>query len=248
MHRSVYILVVMLFLSAGLHAQYMDYGIKGGLNIGTPYGVAEEGATGSPGIGPLIGMFFKYNLSDKWAVHGDFSYSFKGSSFDTPVSGDTLYEWTQKHPTHPGTDTTYYAQTTYEGYVDGEYANWYFDIPVYISYRLSRSFIIFGGAQVSYLVKGKNKGSADIIVGDPKSPYTKVYGEPFDQSNELNTWDYGLILGTQLEGKKRLNLGISLTCGLGSIYHKNYKYIDNVIRNIYLQTFLGFRINGSSAK
>ena len=35
----------------------------------------------------------------------------------------------------------------------------------------------------------------------------------------------------------------SLTTGLRSIYRKNYKYIDGVVRNIYLQTFVQFRIS-----
>ncbi|MBU2652145.1 MAG: PorT family protein [Bacteroidetes bacterium] len=233
----------LILLSYSALTQDLDYGLKGGFNIGTPYGVAEEGAKGSPGVGPLIGMYFKYNLNSKWAIHGDVHYSYKGSSFDTPVSGDTLYRWTGTVG-YPPRDTSYYVETIYSGRVDGVYANWYFDIPLYISYRIGKRFLLLGGGQLSYLVKGKNSGTADIIVGDPKSPYTHVYDEPFDQSQELNTWDYSGIFGTIFESSRRINVGLTATVGLSSIYKKNYKYLDKAVRNIYLQAFLEFKING----
>ncbi len=101
---------------------------------------------------------------------------------------------------------------------------------------------MFGG-YVSYLIDGKNTGSADIEVGDPRHPFTTVTDEPFDQSSELNKWDYGLLLGTTYVTKRRMNFGLSVTTGLRSVYRNNYKYIDGVVRNVYMQTFVQFRIN-----
>ena len=242
MKKTGIVIFAFLFLTFQATSQDLDWGLKGGFSIGTPYGVAEEGAKGSPGVGPLLGLYFKYYLSEKWAVHGDVHYTYKGSKFDTPVSGDTLYKWTGTVG-YPPRDTSYFVETTYSGRVDGVYANWYFDIPVYVSYKVSKRFILLTGLQLSYLVEGKNSGSADIIVGDPKSPYTKVYDEPFDQSQELNPWDYSIIIGSIFEGSRRINVGLTATVGLGSIYKKNYKYLDNAVRNIYLQAFLGFKIN-----
>ncbi|HSG67846.1 MAG TPA: hypothetical protein VK994_04005, partial [Bacteroidales bacterium] len=77
--RPVYILAIIAWLSLGsLYAQEMEFGLKGGLNIGTPYGVAEKGASGSLGVGPLIGITFAYDLGARWALHGEFLYSQKG--------------------------------------------------------------------------------------------------------------------------------------------------------------------------
>lgn len=244
MNRLLLALICTFIISQAV-TQDLDYGVKAGLNIGTPYMKPEKGASGTPGIGPLFGVFSKYYLSDKWAIHLELFYSAKGSNFKTPVSGDTLYERTWHiGPPNGGYDTTTKIPTIYEGTVEGSYGNRYLDIPLLLSYRVGKKMLLMFGPQFSYLLKGKNTGDADIIVGDPESPFTKVNDEPFDQSHELNRWDYSILIGTQYEGKKLFNLGISLTTGLGSIYNKNYKYLDKAVRNIYLQAYLGFRIRG----
>ena len=238
MRQLVLTVFVACLLSQAI-AQEFNFGLKGGANIGTPYGVAEKGSKGMVGVGPLIGAFFKYQLKDRWAVHADFQYSFKGARFDTPVSGDTVYEYLTITPndTIPSK-----AFTSYRGRVEGKFANKYFDVPVYVSYQVGKRSLLLAGFQISYLIDGGNYGSADIEVGDSKHPFTYVENEPFDQSDELRTWDYAIIIGTIYEGKRRVNLGATFTYGLTSIYNKNYKYLDNVVRNLYLQLFLGFKI------
>lgn len=233
-------LVIMLWLFLGIaQAQEMEFGLKGGVNIGTPYGVAEKGATGSPGIGPLIGMYFAYDMGNRWTLNGEFLYSVKGAKFSTPVSGDTIYRYNTITPTDTIPSSVH---TIYRGWVDGKFDNRYIDIPLFVSYRLSQRFKLNFGGYFSYLLKGYNAGSADIEVGDPDSPFTSVTDEPFDQSSELHNWDYGLLLGATYITDRRINFGASMTTGLRTIYEKNYKYIDGVVRNIYLQAFIQFSI------
>lgn len=240
--------VVLLCFSFGpLQAQEMNFGIKGGINIGTPIGVAEKGASGSVGVGPLLGVYFKYDLASRWSISADFMYSYKGSKFNTPVSGDTIYKYNTISPA-PYYDTIpSEANTFYRGTVDGKFDNRYIDVPIYASYSLSNRFLLNFGGYVSYLVSGKNTGFADIEVGDPASPFTTVEDEPFDQSDGLATWDYGALLGATYVTKHRLNFGISVTTGLRSVYKNNYKYIDGVVRNVYMQTFVQFRLNNKNS-
>ncbi len=238
--RPILLTAIVLWLCTGmLPAQEMEFGLKGGLNIGTPVGASEKGASGSLGIGPMLGMYFAYDLGTKWALHGEFLYSYKGSKFRTPVSGDTVYRYNTITPTDTIPSE---AHTIYRGWVDGKFDNKYIDIPLYASYKLSQRFLLTFGGYISYLVDGKNTGSADIEVGDPDHPFTTVTDEPFDQSSELNNWDYGLLLGTTYMTKRRINFGVSLTTGLRSIYRNNYKYIDGVVRNVYMQTFMQFNL------
>jgi len=223
-----------------MQAQDMEFGLKGGLNIGTPIGAAEKGASGSLGVGPLLGMYFAYDLGTRWAIHGEFLYSYKGAKFRTPVSGDTVYRYNTITPTDTIPSE---AHTIYNGWVDGQFDNRYLDVPIYASYTLSQRFYLMFGGYVSYLLNGSNTGSADIEVGDPNHPFTTVTDEPFDQSSELSKIDYGLLFGTTYMTKHRINVGVSLTAGLKSIYQQNYQYIDGVVRNVYLQTFIQFRLN-----
>ncbi len=238
--RPIYILAIVLWLFPGImNAQEMEFGLKGGVNLGTPYGVAEKGASGSLGVGPLIGITFAYDLAPRWGLHGEFLYSQKGAKFHTPVSGDTIYRYNTITPidTIPTE-----AHTIYHGWVDGKFSNQYFDIPLYASYDVSRRFMLMFGGYLSYLISGNNTGSADIVVGDPESPFTEVNDEPFDQSQELNQWDYGVLFGATYLTGRRVNFGASVTTGLRSIYKNNYKYIDGVVRNIYLQAFVHFSV------
>lgn len=238
--RPVILIAIMAWLCIGnIQAQEMEFGLKGGVNIGTPYGVAEKGASGSLGIGPLIGMTFAYDLGSKWSIHGEFLYSQKGAKFRTPVSGDTVYRYNTITPTDTIPSEVY---TIYRGWVDGKFDNKYIDIPLYASYDISRRFMLMFGGYFSYLIEGLNVGTADIEVGDPAHPFTTVTDEPFDQSSELNQWDYGVLIGATYVTQRRINFGASLTTGLRSIYHNNYKYIDGVVRNIYLQTFVHFSL------
>lgn len=233
-------LAVLLSLWVGVaEAQQMEFGLKGGLNIGTPYGVAEKGASGSLGVGPLIGMYFAYDMGNRWTLNGEFLYSMKGAKFNTPVSGDTIYRYNTITPTDTIASEVH---TIYRGTVDGKFDNKYLDIPLFASYQVSRRFKLNIGGYFSYLLDGNNSGTADIEVGDPNSPFTSVTGEPFDQSDELHQWDYGFLFGATYITDRRINFGASMTTGLRTIYEKNYKYIDGVVRNIYLQAFVQFSV------
>lgn len=238
--KPILVIAILAWLCIGnIEAQQMEFGLKGGLNIGTPYGVAEKGASGSLGVGPMIGMTFAYDLGSRWTIHGEFLYSQKGAKFHTPVSGDTIYRYNTITPedTIPSE-----VHTIYNGVVDGKFDNKYIDIPLYASYAVSRRVRLLFGGYFAYLLEGQNTGSADIQVGDPAHPFTTVTNEPFDQSSGLNNWDYGAIIGATYITERRINFGLSLTTGLRSIYENNYKYIDGVVRNIYLQTYVQFSL------
>jgi hypothetical protein len=238
--RPILLTATLLWLCIfSMQGQQMNFGLKGGLNIGTPVGVAEKGAKGSVGIGPMLGMYFAYDLGGKWTLHGEFLYSYKGSTFHTPVSGDTIYRYNTITPTDTIPSEVY---TSYSGWVDGKFDNRYLDIPIYASFDVSKRFALMFGGYVSYLLSGKNVGTADIEVGDPAHPFTTVTDEPFDQSNGLNKWDYGLLFGFYYMTERRIDFGLSVTTGLRSIYENNYKYIDGVVRNVYMQPFVMFRI------
>jgi len=241
--RPIIFLAILAWLCVGnIQAQVMEFGLKGGVNIGTPVGAAEKGASGSLGIGPLIGMTWAYHFGEKWSAHGEFLYSQKGAKFNTPVSGDTIYRQPPENPE----DEPIEVHTMYNGFVDGKFDNKYIDVPLYASYRLSKSFLLMFGGYVSYLLEGHNSGSADIEVGDPAHPFTTVIDEPFDQSSEINQWDYGLLLGTSYMTGRRISFGMNLTTGLRSIYKNNYKYIDGVVRNVYLQTYVQFSLSNNN--
>jgi hypothetical protein len=234
--RIIIIILVLLWSQANIYSQTINYGVTGGLTAGTPYGNAEEGATGKPGKGTMFGFFLKYKLSDRVRIQSELFYSYKGASFETPISGDTTYQQVIL-------GTTYYIPTSYSGRVKGIFGNQYFDLPVLLTIKLNKRFYFLIGPQLSYLYKGKNKGKADLKIGDdPNNPYTTVTDEPFDQSDQINRWDYGIAGGFNYEANKRLNFNLKMTSGLRSIYKDSYTLTNGTVRNVYMQCSLDYRI------
>lgn len=234
--RIFIVLFLFYFVLSSINAQKVIYGIKGGLTKGTPYSKPKEEASGRLGTGPVVGAFLKRSLSRNLSLRFEFFYSYKSASFHSPVSGDTIYPMQIA-------GTTYNVPTSYAGWVDGSFENSYLDLPAMLSYRLGKKLNFIAGPQLSYLFKGKNTGTADISVGeDPNYPYTTVTDEPFDESSQLNRWDYGFVCGTNFETNKRLNINLNCSYGLRSIYKKSYSSAEGTVRNIYLQFSLGYRI------
>ena len=223
-------LFFIIFLPTG-DAQNMWWGIKGGINFGTPYGKAEEGATGAPGVGPRMGVFVRRHVKNRLDVQLEVLYSVKGASYKTPVSGDTLYE-------EEIMGKIYLIPTYYSGWVEGKFKNVYLDFPITARYEASRKFFLLFGPQISYLLNGSNKGLADIDIGEN---YSSVKDEPFDESDQLNRWDYSLLFATSYETPGGLNFELGFSYGLRSIYKDSYDKIDDTYRNIYLQAMVGYR-------
>jgi hypothetical protein len=238
--RTTIISIVLLFMVVGeIDAQNRSWGIKGGVNMGTPYMKPEEGSSGSLGLGPRLGAFIRLKFNEKLYFQVEALYSAKGGNYKTPVSGDTIYEQVLL-------GDTFYIPTWYKGWVEGEFGNVYIDFPLQARYQFSPRFGVLLGPQISYLIRGKNKGTADIQIGEN---YSMVYDEPFDISDKINKWDYSIILGASYESYSRLNFDLGLSYGLRSIFEEGYTEMDGVVRNIYLSGTIGYRITkaGSDA-
>lgn len=230
--RFTLILISVVIASVSqTEGQNRSWGIKGGVNLGTPYMKPEEGSSGSLGIGPRVGAFMRLKFKENLYFQVEALYSVKGGNYKTPVSGDTIYEQIIL-------GDTFYIPTWYTGWVEGEFGNIYIDFPLQARYQFSDRFGMLFGPQVSYLIRGKNKGTADIQIGEN---YSTVYDEPFDISDKINKWDYSVVLAASYESYSRLNFDIGLSFGLRSIFEESYSEIDGIVRNIYLSGTIGYR-------
>ncbi|MDD5507463.1 MAG: porin family protein [Bacteroidales bacterium] len=230
-------LAIIVWAGGDIGAQNRSWGIKGGVSLGTPYMKPEEGSSGSLGLGPRLGAFMRLKFNDKLYLQVEALYSVKGGNYKTPVSGDTLYEQILL-------GDTFNIPTWYNGWVEGEFGNIYIDFPLQARYQLSPRFGMLLGPQISYLLRGKNKGTADIQIGEN---YSTVTDEPFDISDKINKWDYSIILVASYESYSRLNFDLGLSFGLKSIFEEGYTEMDGVVRNIYLSGTIGYRITKTTS-
>jgi len=235
----LYILLFLLPLFALSQNQpSRSFGIRGGVNIGTPYTKPEPGSKGSLGIGPRLGLFLRLRVNDRFDLQFEALYSIKGGTYGTPVSGDTVYEQVLQ-------GITYHIPTFYKGYVEGKFYNRYIDFPMQARYHLSPRFNLMFGPQISYLLKGKNSGLADVDIG---VSYSHVTDEPFDISDQINKWDYSFLFGGSYETFKGLSADIGLSFGLRSIFKESANLVEGTVRNIYLQCSIGYRFGNHNVQ
>ncbi len=224
------IFVLILLLSFQIKSQNFSWGVKSGLIYGTPYTKPEKGSSGTLGLGPHIGIFAEFKFNDKLSFQPQIIYSRKNGTYKTLISGDTIYKQIIM-------SDTFYIPTYYKGNVEGKFTNNYLDFPLLAKYKLKNNFSLLFGPQVSYLLKGGNKGNADVEVGEN---YSKIYDEPFDISDKINRWDYSIVIGNNYETKNRINFDVNFSFGLRSIFINNYE-INGTVRNIYLSGSIGYR-------
>ncbi len=214
-------------------------GIRLGFTAGTPIGPAEEGATGKPGIGTVAGVVTEYNITEKWGLRMEAYYTQKKSSFSTPAEVDEynyLYE-------PPGADTMVWIAAEFKGDVDGGFDNRYIEVPVLGHYYISEHWNVALGPYVGYLLQGEISGvsNGSVRIGVADLP---VENQEFDESQHLQTWDYGVIGGVRYETDFGLNYEFRLSSGLRSVFKETYPLADGVIRNVYVQLTAGYRFTG----
>jgi Outer membrane protein beta-barrel domain len=234
--RLFVFLIICYFFQINSNAQEISYGLKGGVTAGTPYSKPKPGASGTLGKGPVLGVFLEDKFSRLLTIHLELYYSYKTASFNTPISGDTLYA-------EVILGKTYYIPTLYSGRAKGKFENNYMNMPAFLEYKVSKRFNFIAGPQVSFLLSGYNAGTADVNIGsDPNYPYTTIKDKPFDQSSKLSKWDIGAAFGTIFEATRRLFFNLNFSAGLKSIYKKGYKNPNGTVRNLYMQFSLDFKL------
>ncbi len=238
------LLVLTISCATFCSAQQLSYGVKVGLNIGTPIGPFEKGAKGTPGTTPLFGILSRYQVTQKWGVQVEALFSRKAARFSTPTY-DTPYEHVQEIVLP---DTTVYAivNTIFNGDIKGKFKNTYIEVPIYATYTLNDRWTLVGGGYVSYLVEGRLTGTASGIVGVPGSSIPPVEDEPFDESQYIKTWDFGASLGADYKIYEGIFAGLRMTTGLTGILEDDYPLADGTFRNVYMQAMIGYRFNSNS--
>lgn len=223
-----------LFGGKDIEVYSQSIALKLGGNGGAPIGPVPDGASGKPGFGITAALVGQFHLKGRLFFQPELEYSFKGATFHTPISGDTV----EIREIPAGSGNFYPFPTTYEGTVDGKFANHYLVLPMIFNLRLAH-WSVEAGPWVSYLLKGDNSGLADIVVGNN---YTSVEDEPFDQTEFLNDYDFGVAAGANYEHNAHLFASLRFSYGLRSVYQNDYNQVDGTFRNIYAQLCVGYRL------
>jgi len=219
-----------------VHQAQFSGGIKLGLALGTPIGKVEEGAKGKLGLGSIGGILTEYRVTEKWGLGLELYYIQKKSSFNTPASVDE-YDYLH-YP--PGPVDSVWIVAQFDGVVDGRFDNRYIQVPILGHYYFSDRFSAIAGPYIAYMLSGDISGTStgEVMIHLGK---IEVEDEPFDESQHLQTIDYGLATGLRYKTNFGMIYDLRFTTGLHSIFKNTYPLADGIVRNIYLEFTAGYK-------
>lgn len=113
---------------------------------------------------------------------------------------------------------------------NGALEKWKFYAGPYFSALVEKSFL--GYVYDGYLREGGPTGSKIVFSGENKGPY--------DFSQDLNVFQWGVMAGGEWALRKHLFLFGDFSWGLNNLFKKNFKTITFDMHSIYLSMGLGY--------
>lgn len=235
---SVIITIVLSSLSLSLTSQDESsqsnnrfiFGTELGAIYGTPIGPAEKGATGKPGLAPVLGFFARYKINDKWGIQTGLNYNEKKASYNSPVI-DQSYDYTYEEEVQGNILVFEIDSIILNGSVRGKFFNKYLQAPFLVYYDLNDKLSIQGGGYISYLLSGGHDVWASGVLGNNFTTLDDYYS---NEKNSISNWDYGASLVVNYDIYKHFEAELRITTGLRSVFSDEYVLAEDRIRNVYL--------------
>jgi Outer membrane protein beta-barrel domain len=218
----------------------LQFGVYAGANTGAPIPKnVVEGSKGDLGTNFRGGLMTKYNFSEKFGLLVECGYAHKTATFSSPVK-DQYIEQTFQVPDGQGGFITGKIETTFSGNTKGSFDLHYLESALLAEYNVNRHLSVAVGAFGADLVSGTNTGIAtEVQIGTVPGFFPD---QPFDNSAELNRFDYGLVGGLGYKLVDNLQLNMRLAWGSPSIYLPTFTRVPEPLPTRYLQVGMDYRI------
>lgn len=193
----------------------------------------------SPLFNPSLGMEWAKKTSHKITLAAGLRLSWKGALVKSQV---------QHYYT---TITTFddHSEETFQGVFSGDNEtrmhNVYITVPIYFMMPVSGTWNVKGGMYTSVLLHGKFNGSVSngyIRKGDALGEKVIIPHADFDFSKELNSVDYGLLLGVEKSLRKQFFLYSDVSVGLSPLFPKSFQSVDLRLHQVYVEVGGGVKL------
>lgn len=206
--------------------------------IGTNYGgpiptKTIENSTGKPDFGILFGLSFTYIINSKLALNTDFLYSNKKVNYATNYRKDTLIP-------QQINNTTYYLNSFYKAYINGEMNLHYIENHYSISYKILKNTDLSIGFYISKLIGGFDKGEVQVIIGE--GGFLGDYFENFDNINNINQFDFGFNIGIKTYWYKKFYSEFRMNRSIKTLYSNDIFSNRGLQKNKMYHTYAFFLI------
>ncbi len=213
----------------------LSYGASAGGNIGVVIGPLRDNSSAQPVFGPSLGLFAHKQVNSKWALQLEANYCLTGVHFQQQIfDRDTL--WTEQIG-----EIEYQIPATYSADVSGQIKLHYINLPLQAIYHFSPRFSTGFGPRMAILFKGKFEGTGDVIVGE-EYVFAETT-EDFDESENLQRFDFGLTASWQYRFTQKLRTQFAFSGGLVALNEKGDLVQDqffNGFANLTLLYTLGY--------
>lgn len=221
----------------------LEYEIKAGFNIGgtTPLPLPEE-IRALTGYRPLINFSIEGNVTKwldvqkKWGIIFGVRIENKGMEAEARVKNYSMEI----------IDGGSKLKGNWTGCVKTKVKSSYISIPVVATYKLNSRVRLNAGPYFSFLTQGDFSGNVfDGYLRKDNPTGTKVEFKdekvaPYDFSDDLRTFQYGLQVGADWRAFKHLNVFGNLTWGLNDVFKKDFSTISFAMYPIYLNVGFGY--------
>ncbi|MCK9450335.1 MAG: PorT family protein [Bacteroidales bacterium] len=218
--------------------------IRAGFSIGgsAPIPFPEE-ITHIEHYDPTLSLGLEANLTKwfdarkKWGIRTGLRVEGKGMKTDASV---------KNYYTEVIGDGGEKVSGNFTGKVQTTVKNSYFTIPVLLIHSLSDKWNIYAGPYFSSLVEKNFSGyvyDGYLRDGGPTGQKILFEGEnkgPYDFSQDLNVFQWGMLAGGEWRLRKHLRLFGELSWGFNNLFKKDFKTISFDMHPIYLNIGFGY--------
>ncbi len=224
-----------------------EFGVIAGINAGAPIPnkVISSDDKGGAGNNPRIGLQVQYNINKRFSILAEWAYSHKSATFESKVTNqEQAFTTVIQNP--PYAPIEIHGVIVFNGTTVGNFDLEYLEMQLLPQYSLNKRLAICAGAYGADLWRGTNKGVAtDVHLGISTQRLEDI---PFDNSTEIQRFDYGAVAGVSYKLFNNLHLNFRATRGFASLYKPTFTRVDYTIHNTYIQLGADFRLPSRSEK
>lgn len=209
-------------------------GIQGGANIGALWGAnAEDGDSGSPGIGFNGGVYTYFHLIGDVDFKPSINYGYNGVSFDS----------VRELKNFPATQDGFPLYIDGISEVSGEVDVHYIELPLEFILNFGQRFAMQLGSRIGYMFAGNVEGEIQPYIG---SKLTQMDIEDLSDHLVLDkgSLDWRVGIGFHYKLSAKTKVAANMVVGFNEINTPTDNFTDQ-LKNVYATTYIAYNIFGN---
>lgn len=215
---------------------YPNLAVDLGGAIPFPLSDIPDGAGGTPKPYASMGLGAEYNLNTNWQIALEINYHLIAFSADADVVSQPFY--------YDNGTPMYYT-----GYTETDVELRMLEFPLIAFYELKEGKSFLFGIYYSRILEGRfeTKGingiySPDKEITDNATLPGPSYTIPYNFNNNIDTFDYGLLIGYRYNINHRFYIWGRLEAGFKSIFEKDFESIDYEMYQVRINLGVSFKL------